>query len=394
MKSNVDQEFGRIRSFLWPIHAREVKKILPMMIMFLFICFNYSILRNLKDVVVVTAKSSGAEVLPFIKVWAVLPMAIFFTFLFTKLSSRLGQDKVVYIIITTFLISYAGFVFILNPAKDILHPNATADFLETILPVGFKGLIAMFRNWTFTLFYVMCELWGTMVLTVLFWGFANEVTKIGEARRFYSLLGIVSNLAAVFAGQAANYLLNMEFNPHLPFGKEAWDQSLMQIVLLMVVSGVTTMIAFWWMNRNVLQDPEYSTFHSTESEGGIAKRLKKRKRLSLRDSFSYLFNSKYLACIAVLVISYNLVINLVEVIWKDQLRELYPLAKDYNIYMNNLTSLMGIISTIAALFMAQIIGRLGWTRTALATPIVMMVTSVGFFLFSSCKTVWVKHFSL
>jgi len=381
MKANVDQEFGRIRSFLWPIHRHELKKLVPMMIMLLLISFNYSVLRNLKDVVVVTAKSSGAEVLPFLKVWAVLPMAILSTYLFTKLSARLSQDKVFYTIISVFLLAYASFAFILHPLSSSLHPHATADFLQEILPSGFKGLIAMFRNWTFTLFYVMCELWGTMALTVLFWGFANEITKIGEARRFYSILGICSNIAAIFAGQIANYLSSMEYNPNLPFGTDAWDQSMMQIVILIVISGFITMGLLWWMKKNVLEGPEYSEFHSTLNESAVEKRLKKKKRLSLRESFSFLSAHKYLACIAILVVSYNLVINLVEVIWKDQLRELYPSPKDLNIYMNNLTSLMGVFSTMAALVMSQVIGRFGWTRIALATPIIMLVTSIGFFGF-------------
>ena len=150
MKANVDREFGGIRSFLWPIHGYEVKKLLPMMIMLLLISFNYSVLRNLKDAVVVTAKSSGAEVLPFLKVWAVLPMAILMTYIFTKLSARFSQDKVAYIIISLFLLAYVAFAFVLHPASGSLHPHAMADFLQDILPVGFKGLIAMFRNWTFT----------------------------------------------------------------------------------------------------------------------------------------------------------------------------------------------------------------------------------------------------
>ena len=57
-------EFSKIRSFLWPIYRHEVKKIVPMMLMLFLICFNYTILRNVKDAVVVTAKSSGQKLFP------------------------------------------------------------------------------------------------------------------------------------------------------------------------------------------------------------------------------------------------------------------------------------------------------------------------------------------
>ncbi len=101
----------------------------------------------------------------------------------------------------------------------------------------------------------------------------------------------------------------------------------------------------------------------------------------MRESFSFLSKSKYLLCIAVIVVAYNLTINLVEVVWKDQLRLLHSLPSNYNIYMNNLTSAWGVISTIAALCMSYMIGRFGWTKVALITPAIMILTSVGFFSF-------------
>ena len=39
----------------------------------------------------------------------------------------------------------------------------------------FAGPISIMRNWTFCLFYVMAELWGSVVVSLLFWGFANQV---------------------------------------------------------------------------------------------------------------------------------------------------------------------------------------------------------------------------
>ena len=38
--------------------------------MFFFILFNYTILRDTKDVLVVTAPGSGAEIIPFLKTCA------------------------------------------------------------------------------------------------------------------------------------------------------------------------------------------------------------------------------------------------------------------------------------------------------------------------------------
>lgn len=53
-----------------------------------------------------------------------------------------------------------------------------AAFSENLLAswgTRFAGPISILRNWTFCLFYVMAELWGSVVVSLLFWGFANQV---------------------------------------------------------------------------------------------------------------------------------------------------------------------------------------------------------------------------
>jgi AAA family ATP:ADP antiporter len=153
----------------------------------------------------------------------------------------------------------------------------------------------------------------------------------------------------------------------------AWEYSLIKILLLIVGFGVAAIFTFRWMNFNVLSDP---TLVPQEAE---RTKKKDKKRLSFRESISFISRSKYLLSIAAIVIGYNLVINLVEVIWKDRLRLLYPSTADYNIYLNNLTSARGVISTVVSILMAGLIHKLGWTKTALITPIIMLLTSLAFF---------------
>lgn len=374
MSNQIDSDFGPIRSHLWPIYRHECRKVVPMIIILFLICFNYSILRNLKDSIVVT--KSGAEVIPFIKVWVLLPTAVLMTFIFTALTNRYSQERVFYIMISGFLAFYCLFSFCLYPMQEVIHPAAAESWMKSVLPAGFKGFISMFCNWSTTIFYVLAELWSTMIMAVLFWGFANEMTRISEARRFYSVFGIASNIAATLAPQAANYFsVDQVYNANLPFGKNAWEQTTSVQIMLVTVAGIITMIVFRWLNTRVLTEPAYHDLHEAKRES------KKKGKLSLLDSFSYLANSKYLICIAVMVVGYNLVINLVEVIWKDRVQHLYPSPADYNHFTNNLTTYMGIVSTITSIFLARNIAKFGWTKIALITPLIMLVTSVSFFGF-------------
>jgi AAA family ATP:ADP antiporter len=375
-------EFRPWRRYLWPVHRTELKKLIPMLLMFFFISFDYNVLRTLKDSLLITAKGSGAEVIPFVKVWAMFPGAILMTLLYTWLSNRYQRETVFYTIIGIFLSYFFIFTFILYPIKDLIHPHQTADHLETLLPIGFKGLVAMFRYWTFTLFYVMSELWSSTVLFVLFWGFANQVTKIGEAKRFYGLFGVGANFSGIFAGQASVYCCNFSRRGGFEFlGPDLWYQSLVLMVSLVLICGFIALAVFRWMNVNVLSDKRYYDPVSVKSEGSV------KGKLSLKQSFSYLLRSNYLLSIAAIVICYNLVINLTEVLWKHQVKELYPDPNDYTMYMNHIVSIIGLVATLSSLFVSgNAIRKFGWTFTALLTPAVLLVTSIGFFGFFFAKS--------
>ena len=143
--------------------------------MFFCILFNYTILRDTKDVLVVTAPGSGAEIIPFLKTWVNLPMAIGFMVIYSKMSNTLSKPALFYACILPFIAFFGSFAFIMYPLQHILHPTAFAVDLLAKLGPRFLGPLSILRNWTFCLFYVMAELWGSVVVSVLFWGFANQV---------------------------------------------------------------------------------------------------------------------------------------------------------------------------------------------------------------------------
>ena len=157
------------------IEIVTLKKIVPLGLMFFCILFNYTILRDTKDVLVVTAKGSSAEIIPFLKTWVNLPMAIGFMLLYTKLSNVLSKQALFYTVMLPFIAFFGAFGFVLYPLNGYFHPTALADKLLAALGPRFLGPLAILRIWSFCLFYVMAELWGSVVVSVLFWGFANQV---------------------------------------------------------------------------------------------------------------------------------------------------------------------------------------------------------------------------
>lgn len=366
------RQFGSIRAALWPVHRHEMKKLLPMLLIFFLISFSYNVFRTMKDTLVIFGSGSGAEVIPFIKVWAMFPGALLLTFLYTRLSNYFSREKVIYIMLSLFLLYFFLFAFFLYPNRETLHPNDFCDKLQVLLPGGFKGLIAMVRNWTFTIFYVMSELWGNIVLFVLFWGFANQVTRLNEAKRFYGLLGFGANLSGIAAGQISVWF---SISPPTWFLSETpWEGTMLGLITLVLLSGVLVLGLIRWLYVKVLVDP---TLYSPED--ALADKQLKGK-LSLRESFGYLLESRYLVLIAIIVVGYNVVINLTEVLWKAEVKALYTDPSDYNWYVNQVSSIIGGVATLASLFVSGNMIRLrGWTFTAMLTPMVLLSTSFLFF---------------
>lgn len=364
-------EFGKLRSFFWPVHSYELKKLLPMFLMFLCISFNYTILRDTKDTLIVT--SSGAETIPFLKVWGVVPAAIIFMLIYAKLSNILSKENLFYTAIAPFLAFFALFVYVLYPNREALHPNASADFIQAYLPAGFAGLVACYRNWTYSLFYILSELWGSAVLSLMFWGFANEISRVTEAKRFYTLLGLGANIALLLSGPAIIYF--SDIRKHLPPDVDAWQVSLNYLMTMVVISGAIIIAIYWWMNRYVLTDARF--YDPTEEK----KAKKSKTKMGIFESFAFLAKSKYILSIAIVVIAYGICINLVEVTWKGQLKLQYPSPNDYNAFMGKFSFFTGAVTIIMMFIGGWVIRKKGWGFAAMVTPIVLLATGAGFFGF-------------
>lgn len=365
-----NKEFGKYRSFFWPIHGYEIKKLLPMFFMFFFISFNYTILRDTKDSLVVPA--SGAETILFLKTWGVVPAAIIFMLVYSKLSNMLSKEALFYTTITPFIVFFGLFALVIYPLKDALHPDTS--YLVSIAPEGLRGLIAVYGNWTYSIFYILAELWGSVVLSLMFWGFANDITRVTEAKRFYSLFGLGANVALLASGPAIWYF--SKAREHLPKNVDAWGVSLNYLMTMVVIAGIMIMAIYWWINRYILTDPQYYD----QKEEKVIKKAK--PKMSIGQSIAYLASSKYILCLAILVICYGISINLVEVTWKNQLRVQYPNPNDYSAFMGQFSFMTGLVTIFMMLFVgSNVIRRKGWTFAALITPVVLLITGIGFFGF-------------
>ncbi|XP_051147781.1 plastidic ATP/ADP-transporter-like [Andrographis paniculata] len=347
------------------IELETLKKIVPLGIMFFCILFNYTILRDTKDVLVVTAKGSSAEIIPFLKTWVNLPMAIGFMLLYTKLANVLSKQALFYTVILPFIGFFGAFGFVLYPLSQYFHPTALADKLLGVLGPRFLGPLAILRIWSFCLFYVMAELWGSVVISVLFWGFANQITTVEEAKKFYPLFGLGANVALIFSGRTVKYFSQMRQN--LPPGVDGWALSLKGMMSIVVLMGMAICFLYWWVNNNVALP--------TRSQ----KKKKDKPKMGTMESLKFLVSSRYIRDLATLVVAYGISINLVEVTWKSKLKAQFPTPNEYSSFMGDFSSATGVATFTMMLLSQWIFNKYGWGVAAKITPTVLLLTGVGFF---------------
>jgi len=368
-------DFGPIRGFFWPIHRHELKKILPMLMLFFFISLVYSLLRNTKDTLVVTAEGGGAGLIPFLKVYGTIPCSILVMLGYAKLSSWFPKRTVFMLSIAFFMAFFLLFALV-YPHREVLEPAAWAAKWQAALPGGLGYLVAMVRHWVLALFYVMSELWGSMALSLLFWGFANDITAVSESKRFYALFGIGANLALMAVG-AVNHLVHRMgdlLSRVLPM--TGWNAYLYALVLVVLLCGLAILGLYQWIHARVLTDPRFAASVDPEAYQG------RRPSVPLKEAFRTLMKSRYLLYITTLVLAYGIAINLIEVTWKNQLGLRFPEPGAYQDYMAGFSMATGCATVFLMFFVSSnVIRKFGWTVAALITPVVLLATGMGFFGF-------------
>ncbi|TDG95614.1 Npt1/Npt2 family nucleotide transporter [Cardinium endosymbiont of Culicoides punctatus] len=353
------QEFGPIRSRMFPIHKSELRKFLPMAFIFILISLCYALTRSLKDMLVL--KDANNTAIYWLKAVAITPSMIFFTIIYGKISRSASRDGRFNAVMIYFLCFFLLALVFLLPNRNTLQLTTISKFLIEKYP-AFIGLWQAICYWPISLFYVNAEAFGTFALSVVFWTFVNEITGVKQAKRFYAFL----SMFAAFGSISAGMILRLE-----SIGKN-FDESLKFVVVALTL----ILIVYNYFTADIKANPEY---YQVEQ-----KPKKVKVKMSFRQSMRFLAQSKYLIYVSILVTSYGLAIALFEAVLKAQVQEYIKMVGDNallaRVYSNQ-QILVGIVSILVALFFATPILKRGWSFAASATPVTALIMTVLFFAF-------------
>jgi ATP:ADP antiporter, AAA family len=363
--SQIQKYFTKLNKAAQKNKSHILYKYIPTSIMLALSAYIYSLLRGVKDSILVP--SLGAELISFVKFYGVFPSTIIFFICFSKLVNILSRDKLYYCIATFFIGFFLLYAFVLGPYTDFFHPDLSSWMIS--LPKFMYYPIIMLQNWTVSLFYVMSELCGTVLLTFLFWQFANDLYNIKEAKRTYVLFAMVGQLGLITAGLVQNNI-SVHFIDSSSQGT-SWNTTIQWMMLSIALVGFLLMLLYRWIYKNVLLNPELcDRKHHVETE---------KVSLSVIESFKYVFSSRYLWLIMVIVFCYGLGINMIESVWKDRLRMQYPSQNSYSAFMGTFHIYFGMFTMCIMLCGVYVVRSFKWIVSALCTPVVAGLTGAIFF---------------
>jgi len=359
---------SKLRELFFPIYGtNDVTKFLLLSSIKFFIIFVLTLTRDTKDSLVVT--QCGAEAMAFLKVYGVLPAAIAFTAIYAGLSNVLSRQPLFYATCIPFLLFFILFGYVIYPNRDVLEPSPST--IQNILGPATTGasevVYKIISHWTSALFFVVSEVWAAASVGVLFWKLANDVVSVKQAEFFYPLFPVMSSIAPIVAGQFVIICTNQT---------DDFESYLGMVTTSITASGVAMCFLHHIVNVFVKR-----TECKNDLQSNNKKELsgKKKKKMSMSESIHFLSSSQYLRLVSLLVISYGILSNFLDLSWKSLLKRKYNDPLEFSRFMGNFSSMVGFSAIVVTLGGNNIIKLLGWRFAAVSTPVIMSLMAIPYF---------------
>ena len=360
-----------LRSLKIAVEKVDIKKASLLICLFFCLAFNNAIVDSMKDSLIVTS-AGGAEQLPFLTVYAVLPASALFVVVFNRMSKTMNRSNLFYLTLGPFVAFFAIFAFVLYPNVDTLHASldVSTSWLSNV-PYGLQPAISMIHNWTYTLFYTFSELWGDVGLSLLFWGMANELTTVDEAKVVYPIFGFGANVAYTCAGALMGTLgrIGMAWNHQLRF--------LMSTFLVMSLCAAL-IHSFLGFDKPSSREGRQQAGGDTRTDEELKPKAK-TKNLSLMS----IFQKPEIGFLAIISVVQGVAFSIFQVCWKSQILNLCSSPASYNAMMANVQIWSGLTSAVFFLAAPAVFHFFGWFGAAVTTPIVLATGGTVYLLASS-----------
>jgi AAA family ATP:ADP antiporter len=325
---------------------------------------NFSVLRSMRNTLVVAGEGGSAAYIPYFELFGTFPASILLTWILSRLMRVFSFRFIFSATLFFFLAFFLVFAFWIYPHKEEVH---------TLL-FGWTRFKVIFTHWPDMFFYIMAELWKVALLSVVFWGCLNQNLTLTEAKRFYPPLLLGTSVGTILSGPITVFCTSIFSWNLFPLSEQRWEHSLYMLTLFLLLCGILTQIFFTLLHKLFQQRIP------------LIREEKKNfsQKLSLSNSLRFLMQSPYLRSLFLIVIAEYVCYTLGELIFLETLKEKYPSPAEYCQYMGNLSFWMGVLTAVSAIFLTPyLLQTYSWGKTVLMTPLLMVGATFAFFSVNS-----------
>ncbi|KJV57103.1 TLC ATP/ADP transporter family protein [Orientia chuto str. Dubai] len=359
---------SKLRQILWPIRASELRKFFLMALLMFAVLLNQNIVRAIKNTIVTT--QIGAESISFIKFWGEMPVGFLFILFYSKLCNAVTAEKAFRIIVFSFFLFFVTYSFIILPNHKFFYPNPETIELYTLQFPHLKWFIKMWGHWGDVLFYIIGELWPIVVFSLLYWQLANKITTTEEATHFYPFLTLFGQSNLLLSGNIVVYFSRENHIFIKLFSSELTTDEILikSLMIIVILSTIIILLLHRFIETRIVH-----SFMSNKAS------LNQCFKMNLKESIKVILSSRYLWQICCMIISYSVVINIIEGVWMSKIQELYSTTEQFMTYQGTILIYTGISSIICSFLSCSIIRYLGWYYGAVITPVIILVVGTCFF---------------
>lgn len=320
--------------------SMQSKKNVALSTMFFCNLMTYTITRDLKDVIFIV--DCGAEYIPVMKTWINLPVSLMFMYFYNSLL-KIFKDNYFKVYACTFF-SISSIISVLG---IVLYPIRTNPL------ISFDTNNILLNNWIASSFYTMSPIWGTIVVSLLFWSVANRYTDVKEAKKIYPIFGIIANIALVSAGTLMHITGSVFHNN--------WNTNVQVLIFINMCFNALHLYAAKYIFDN------YEPIKTT---------IKKNKQLG---KLSDIIKTPFIRNMILMISCYGMMISFFETTWKYYVKLHFVDPILYSKFMATLSGVKGISTMSMMAISSFILQRVSWKQIALVTPTTLFVMGSAFF---------------
>lgn len=378
---NLAEEQSRRTYTFFPIAIPEYGKFFGFVSLIFCISLIYSSTREMKEYYIV--EKMNPSIIAYIKLLLVAPTTVIVSIWVTILLKTYELRTV----FKGFLIFFTGFFIIFGL---VLLPNRKSFEISEFSSIDyyldnrfqFFGLLplysifSMFCYYISTLFFIISELFASIVFSFLLFAYFNTTTTIKQFKRFIPLILISANIGLFFSGILFGFLT--KFKKKMNYVKRGYIDSILYCGYAFILF-ISYLIAKY-LDKHI-DRPLFQT--------NTIPRRRRRTNLSTTETIKLLFSAKLVLALSVLVLFYNIMVNLTEADYKASVKA-YSLfystgesGGDTQLKYQTVAQIVTALSVIVLLLspLKKSVDTFGWTIVGLITPIIMTIGSITIILF-------------